>query len=41
MIGYEVYVDCTGTYQAGTATIQSVYAPEFGSHTEGRSLQVE
>jgi len=41
MIEYEVYVDRTGTYQAGTATIQSVYAPEFGSHTEGRSLQVE
>lgn len=41
VIEYEVYVDRAGTYQAGTATIQSVYAPEFGSHTEGRSLQVE
>ena len=41
VIEYEVYVDRVGTYQAGTATIQSVYAPEFGSHTEGTLLQVE
>lgn len=41
VIEYEVYVDRSGTYQAGTATIQSVYAPEFGSHTEGTLLQVE
>lgn len=41
VIEYEVYVDRVGTYQAGTATVQSVYAPEFGSHTEGYTLQVE
>jgi len=41
VIEYEVYMDRAGTYQAGTATLQSVYAPEFGSHTEGRTLQVE
>lgn len=41
VIEYEVYIDRAGTYQAGTATIQSVYAPEFGSHTKGEVLQVE
>lgn len=41
VIEYEVYIDRAGTYQAGTAILQSVYAPEFGSHTEGSTLQVE
>ena len=38
---YKVYVDRTGKYQAGTASIQSVYAPEFTAHSEGTTLQVE
>ena len=41
VIEYEVYVDRSGIYQAGMAEIQSVYAPEFGSHTEGHTLYVE
>ena len=41
VIEYEVYIDRAGTYQAGTANNQSVYAPEFGSHTKGEVLQVE
>lgn len=38
---YEVYLDRAGNYQAGVATIQSVYAPEFSGHTGGQSLTVE
>ena len=38
---YKVHVDRTGRYQAGTASIQSVYAPEFTAHSEGTTLQVE
>lgn len=41
VIEYEVHVDRSGVYQAGTSEIQSVYAPEFGSHTEGHTLYVE
>ena len=41
VVEYDVYVDRTGIYQAGTATVQSVYAPEFGSHTGGYTLHVE
>ena len=38
---YKVFVDRTGKYQAGTASIQTVYAPEFTAHSEGASLRVE
>lgn len=38
---YTVYLDRSGTYQAGAATIQSVYAPEFSGHTGGQTLTVE
>lgn len=38
---YDVYLDRTGTYQAGAAIIQSVYAPEFCGHTAGQTLAVE
>ena len=40
MIEYTVYVDRSGTYQAGTATVQSAYAPEFGGHSESMELNV-
>ena len=30
VIEYQVYVNRTGEYQAGIATVQSAYAPEFG-----------
>ena len=35
------YIDRTGYYQAGIATIQCAYAPEFVGHTEGSLLRVE
>lgn len=38
---YTVYLDRSGTYQAGAAIIQSVYAPEFSGHTGGQTLTVE
>lgn len=41
VIEYEVHVDRSGVYQAGTSEIQSVYAPEFGSHMEGHTLYIE
>ena len=40
-LSYEVYVNMAGTYQEGAATIQSVYAPEFGGHVGGGKVQVE
>lgn len=40
VLEYQVYVNRIGTYQTGTASIQSVYAPEYASHTEGLSLEV-
>ena len=41
MIEYQVYVNRTGEYQAGIATVQSAYAPEFGGHTGGYRVMVE
>lgn len=41
VIAYEVYVDREGKYQAGIATVQSAYAPEFGGHTAGYEVVVE
>lgn len=41
VIEYEVHVDRSGVYQAGTSEIRLVYAPEFGSHTEGYTLYIE
>lgn len=41
VIEYQVYVNRTGEYQAGIATIQSAYAPEFGGHTGGYRVIVE
>ncbi len=38
---YTVYIDRTGTYQAGIAIVQSAYAPEYSAHTGGRTLIVE
>ncbi len=40
-IEYKVYIDRSGVYQAGAATIQSAYAPEFGGHSDGGTLTVE
>lgn len=41
VIEYQAYVNRTGEYQAGIATVQSAYAPEFGGHTRGYRVMVE
>ena len=41
VIEYQVYVNRTGEDQAGIATVQSAYAPEFGGHTRGYRVMVE
>ena len=41
VIEYQVYVNRTGEYQVGIATVQSAYAPEFGGHTRGYRVMVE
>ena len=41
VIDYTVYIDKAGVYQAGSASVQSVYAPEFSGHSEGIELTVE
>lgn len=40
-IEYTVYIDRVGTYQAGVATVQSAYSPEFGGHSSGFTVKVE
>lgn len=40
-IEYTVYVDRVGNYQAGIATVQSAYSPEFGGHSGSFWLKVE
>ena len=41
VIEYQVYMNRTGEYQAGMATVQSAYAPEFGGHTAGYRVIVK
>ena len=41
VVEYQVYVNRTGEYQTGIATVQSAYAPEFGGHTGGYRVMVE
>ena len=41
VLEYTVYLDRPGTYQAGIATIQSAYVPEFNGHTDGVELTIE
>lgn len=38
---YPVYITHTGTFSAGIATVQCMYAPEFTSHSEGVKIVVE
>ncbi len=40
VIEYPVYVTRAGEYAGGISTIQSLYAPEFSSHTEGGTIKV-
>lgn len=41
VIEYQVFVNRAGEYQAGIASIQSAYAPEFGGHTSGYEVVVK
>ena len=38
---YAVYVTRSGSYSNGITTIQSMYAPEFVSHTSGVRINVK
>lgn len=38
---YPVYITHKGTFSAGIATVQCMYAPEFSSHSEGIKVEVE
>ncbi len=39
--GYRLRPTLPGTYRLGAATIQSMYAPEFGAHSDGMIVRVE
>lgn len=41
VIEYATYVSRTGTYTAGPAEIQCLYAPEFTAHTDGGTLIIK
>ena len=38
---YTVYIDRAGTYQAGSATVQSAYTPEYSGYTAGETWTVK
>src|SRR5690606_12849100 len=38
---YQMHVTNSGTFSNGITTIQSLYAPEFSSHSEGIKVSVE
>lgn len=40
IIDYPLKVNAEGTFLLGTTTIQSMYAPEFGSHTQGDKIYI-
>lgn len=40
ILDYPVKVNAEGTFLLGTTTIQSMYAPEFGSHTKGDKIYI-
>ena len=37
---YPLFITHTGLFSVGIATIQSMYAPEFNSHSEGIKIRV-
>ncbi|MEI8075878.1 MAG: hypothetical protein WCH78_14095, partial [Bacteroidota bacterium] len=37
---YPVYITHTGNFSVGITSIQSMYAPEFNSHSEGIRINV-
>ena len=38
---YPVYITHTGSFSAGIATVQCMYAPQFSAHSEGMRIRVE
>ena len=38
---YDLYVSAAGTFTNGITTIQCMYAPEFGAHSEGLKINVQ
>lgn len=41
VIEYPVHVSHAGSFEAGTATMESFYSPEFATHTEGIRIKSE
>lgn len=41
VFNYPVYLTHTGTFTAGIAIAQCMYAPEFNSHSEGIKITVK
>lgn len=41
VLEYDVFITAEGIYQQGTASIQSVYAPEFGGHSATQRMNVK
>lgn len=41
VLEYDVFITAEGVYQQGIASIQSVYAPEFGGHSATQRLNVK
>ncbi|MBX9449493.1 MAG: hypothetical protein KL787_07160 [Taibaiella sp.] len=38
---YDLFVNASGTYSNGISTVQCMYAPEFGAHTQGQKVYIE
>jgi hypothetical protein len=41
ILEYDAYVNSSGTYNEGLASIQCMYAPEFVSHSQGGIIEVQ
>lgn len=41
VLEYDVFITAEGTYQQGVASVQSVYAPEFGGHSASQRMIVK
>jgi uncharacterized protein YfaS (alpha-2-macroglobulin family) len=41
VLTYEMYVTSSGQFEAGNATVQCMYAPEFTAHSKGEKIYVK
>jgi uncharacterized protein YfaS (alpha-2-macroglobulin family) len=41
IIDYEVRITNSGSFNNGIATLQSMYAPEFSSHSTNRKINIQ